>query len=61
MANNKAHDEWKREHMTRLSWDVRKDDPIIERMAEAVRTGRAPSRQGLIRQAVEEWLEKHEF
>ena len=61
MANNKTHDEWKRENMTRVAWDVRKDDPIIARMAEAVRTGRAPSRQGLIRQAVEEWLEKHEF
>lgn len=61
MATGKAHQEWKKEHMMRLSWDVKKDDPIIERMADAIAAGRAPSRQGLIREAVEEWLKKHEF
>lgn len=61
MATGKTHADWKKEHMTRLVWEVRKDDPIIKRMADAIAAGRAPSRQGLIRQAVEEWLEKHEF
>ena len=61
MANNKAHDDWKREHMTRIALEVRKEDDILQRMADAVAAGYAPSRQGLIREAIAEWLEKREF
>ena len=51
--------EWKKTNVQRIVIEIKKDDPALQQMQDAIDAGLAPSRQALIQQAIKLWLDRY--
>ena len=60
MSNrNEYIDQWTRENMQRITIKIRKDDPILKDMQDALSAGLAENQTALIKEALREWVDRH--
>lgn len=58
MSKGAVHDAWERENIKKIIIKVRKTDPMLKDMEEAIIAGLAENQTALVKEAIKEWLEK---
>ena len=59
MRDYTKQSEWTRENVKQIMFKIRKDDPLLKAMGDALELGLAENQTDLIRQALTEWVDRH--
>ena len=59
MSKGEVYNKWARESLKQMTVKFRKDDPLLVAVQEAIEKGLAESQSALIKEALQEWVDRH--